>query len=296
MAETFRCIGLVFALILLAGCNSSTRGTDASGEVVTTPPPHEPLIYQTLESTENVDSQLSGSSVLLSNNRIEQNILTGSIDHGSARHEIDDGSFTLVDADGFDSSDTLRAGAATLQRSSSFENETFEYVLPFTFDYELNAGSLSSTGVVGIVTQVVDVPMLGLAEYNGGAEGFFSNSSGAYRLVDGTSEVLVDFGAKEVDINLTGFSAVNLVTQQSTSSPVSDITVREASISGNSFTGGDVVFFQGSQEINHGVIQSEGAQGHFYGYDVDQFVPDEVGGVVVKDGALANGYGIFIAD
>lgn len=158
------------------------------------------------------------------------------------------------------------------------------------------SGDDPSFGVVGIPTAIADLPDSSVtATYSGTTNFSIIDDTSFYELV-GAASVTADFGAGDLDATFSSLDGTRK-DGSSASADVTDvatITLRDAVISGNSFSGGTAEFT--STQISTDLTGEElvESSGGFYGPDAD-----EVGGVVLVDDTDTGSLlllGAFVAD
>ena len=135
----------------------------------------------------------------------------------------------------------------------------------------------ASFGVVGIPTAIADLPVT--ATYSGMTNFSIVDNDSFYELV-GAASVTADFGAGDLDVI---FSSLDGTRTDGVSAPqnvtnVATVSINDAVISGNTFSGGDADL--SSTQITTDLTGAEVVEtsGGFYGPNAD-----EVGGVVLID-------------
>ncbi len=132
-------------------------------------------------------------------------------------------------------------------------------------------------GVVGFVTDPLDMPTTGGSRYEGAGSVIATDSRALYNL-SGTAVVIADFGGGTVDIELDSLSGIRR--DVSGDRPVSDggtILVEGGVIVGSSFNGGSA-FAIGAPFDFSGNQDARDTNGAFFGPDAD-----EVAGRIVVD-------------
>ena len=172
-------------------------------------------------------------------------------------------------------------------------NDKYEYVNGLSY-FHRDRGSILSA--YGVETKTADLPTTGSATYAGDAEAYvvFNKDPANYHSSEsGKSKVAVDFGEGIVNATLNGFtvSGVNPANHNY------EIELTDMKIQGNGFGGGEFVITDNGSDLDLGQNPKGESWGHFYGYDNDKNIPDEVGGIFAVSGA--NGTSVqagFIAD
>lgn len=172
-------------------------------------------------------------------------------------------------------------------------NDNYEYVNGLSY-FDPDFGSFLSA--YGVETKTADLPTKARATYAGDAKAYvvFNKDPANYHsLESGKSKVAVDFGEGIVNATLNGFtvSGVNPANHNY------EIELTDMKIQGNGFGGGEFVITDNGSDLDLGQNPKGESWGHFYGYDNDKNIPDEVGGIFAVSGA--NGTSVqagFIAD
>jgi hypothetical protein len=263
--------------------------------------------YESITSTAATTSPLGGTALqlettLTATTAVDVVQMSGSLTHNTGRITLDDGTYLLVDPNGFSFngqlSDGVNSGARIDGLGTAIFANTYNYVLPFVYSYSSGAFTTVTGGMVGIVTSATDVPTAGSAQYFGESFVETTSSSGAtaFSYYDGISIVDVDFAAGSVDVTMGFFTNIQQ-NGTATIAPIDALAGTGMSIVGASFVGGSWVTLKGGVVVNiTGPGTTTLAGGDFYGYDSAISAPDEVGGVIVMDGSNGLIYGMFVAD
>jgi hypothetical protein len=279
-----RFLYFILAFFALASCG----GGGAVDGTVAPVDPFDPT-YHTIQSTVSETSALTAAGFVLPAAGIDAvDILVpevnGSVEHDNGSLLLNDGVYAFVGSyvlnDPLDPTgggyfvDTNGAGFALFE----FDGGGFDYVLRYLGNYQSAGIDYVAAGVGGIATEAEYIPSSSTATYNGIALGAGASSSGAFELADGTVQAQVNFGTGRVDLTANGFTA--------SGSPVDEIRVTNATISGNVFSGGDIDLYLGAASANSilGSNETGTLRGGFYGWDATANVPDEVGGVLLQAG------------
>lgn len=285
---------------VLGGCVMTLM---ASGGGTTTNPP--PIIgtptYETLNSTAAKTSTLAGTAIQSNNTTgaVTRVDTTGSLTHDTGAMTVNDGTYTLTDADGFDGAGVLNDGAGGTLTSDGTQgfSGTYDYVAAYEQNYTSGGTGYSSVGIGGVATSAGDVPTAGSATYTGEAAGQIVTATTGTDLNSGTSTVTADFANGTVDVTMTGFSAVNQATGAATVAPIDTITATGMTIAGNAFSGGTITTSNGGAAVDvTGASTTKSAGGNFFGYDATISAPDETGGVILLQGLGGTVAAGFIAD
>jgi hypothetical protein len=166
-------------------------------------------------------------------------------------------------------------------------------------DYE-NAASFSQSdavGIVGLATPLADLRTTGDASFEGGASGFVITGKNGIDLSNGRSVVDVVFGVGSVMVTLDQFEGVSQISGLVVDSPITEMILNNATIANGGFSGGTLALRNDSGSVDlTGAGTTTLSQGQFFGLDADGMTPDEVGGIVLSEGASGIVYGTFIAD
>lgn len=153
-----------------------------------------------------------------------------------------------------------------------------------------------SFGVFGIATHVSEIPSSGSASFTGSAEMQILDGTVVYDL-SGIANLSSDFDANSIDVTINSLSGLRIGSGGSTTSvadPV-EILVTNASIAGNSYSGGSVSLANSSLAGSLSGSESVTNLGNFFGPNYD-----EVGGILVVDdsasGPLLILQGTYVAD
>ncbi len=259
--------------------------------------------YETLDSMAAETSILAGVALRSTGDGDESGDVefVGDVT-GSVTHNI--GSVTVSDGIMEDQAITFNSGSDRIFSGS------YEYVATFGGDYSSGGENYDLSGFAGIATRGREVPISGGASYVGEAyariEDFGGNDADDLNYMEGNSGVNVDFSAGEVDVVMGGFMVRNGAGGPGTSAIVDSIEITGMDIAGNRFSGGTVRFFQNSsdltlrQEVGIDVITGADptsfAAGHFFGWNSEDLVPDEVAGGLHSEGDDASVIAGFIAN
>ncbi len=339
MTGTATRIAAATASLLLAACGGGGGGSGGAAADNR----YEPL----RGSTAGTDSALGGVAVrwdgpgdvvsLASVDGFSISRVTGMLERSTGRVALTmsagDESSELVDGDGFDAVDVLRddgsdggsddgsdggsddganggsgGGAVVSRPDVEFTPRTYQYVMPYRWEYSFGSVPVRSArvarGVFGVVTMDDDVPSgegSGTAYYSGTAAGravVVSSVGGgsvetAYNLNTGTSLIIADFESGTVSATLGNFEVENAESRLPAQGVSFGAITAEMTIDGNRFSGTDVVVENGALL---GGDRQGGAEGAFFGFDMADSHPDEVGGVAVVRGTAGHVGVVFLAD
>jgi hypothetical protein len=250
--------------------------------------------YDAVRSIPNENSYLKG--VMLRQNNVtgvyDLPVLAGMIGHNTGETTITDGRITMTDNDGFNGSGVATDGTVTF--SDLGTTGSYDYVILVSENYADNGVSYDATGVVGIRTEVAQMPLSSTASYSGETEATLIMGAQGYDLRNGSSQINVNFNTSRLDVDLSGFTATNIFSQTVTTAPVDQIKGTGLVINGNGFSGGTFTTLKNGSVVNvTGSNTSTLSGGAFLGYDVTNSMPDEIGGVVLmkgQDGTLSAWY------
>ena len=255
---TYKINASVLAACLLAGCGGGGGGNDSDPSNSNNTSNGPSRAYLKLDDRTVATSPLGGAIL----NGVTTRNTTGTITH--------------------DAQQFLLSGAATAQDlgdTSAFNFSDFEYAT----DVELSAGEIA---IIGVATDTVDVPTSGMAAYTGEFRGELTQSgSPSATALNWTADVQVGFaGAGDVDMTFAGGG----------SSVIDEIKIENASISGNTFSGGSFSTLN-SGSTNNVTGTDVDLNGTFFGYDEVLTIPAEVGGVIASSDSDTVISGAFIA-
>jgi hypothetical protein len=144
MKKTLRFFSLGSAAVLLTAC------VGGAGDPFEQDPP-----YPYSESHPNDETQnVLGGTAIRSNaatGELQMVTLTGTKYHDTRATVVSDGSYTLVDDDGFDRADRISDGHSTLSLRPVFQNYTALRV--FDQAYAVNGVRFDSVGILGVLTR-----------------------------------------------------------------------------------------------------------------------------------------------
>lgn len=279
--------------IALAACNTagdsgvSSDGTALSGD------------YQLFTSTNAVTSTVSGAAIQLTSTPNDTQVvgITGTMTHDTGATTLDDGTYELVDTDGFSPNGLLTDGISALAVTPVQGFSTsYSYMRAYKQGYITNGTAYSTEGVFGIATQPADMPTSGGATWAGEAEGTFETSAGITDLDNGTASVTANFASRTVTVRMDGFDTVSRSTGQNSPVGFDAVQISAMDITGNAFSGGTITAQNGNTPISVvGTRQKQSASGRFFGLTAAG-TPDEVGGVGYLRGADGTLSTIFMAD
>jgi hypothetical protein len=166
----------------------------------------------------------------------------------------------------------------SLGDTSAFNFSDFDYAT----DVELSSGEIA---VIGVATATADVPTSGMAAYSGEFRGqLVQSGSPTATPLNWTADIQAGFsGGGDLDMTFAG----------SGSSVIDEIRIENATISGNTFSGGTMSTSLNGVE-NNVTGTSVDLNGAFFGYDNVLTIPAEVGGVMASSDSDTTISGAFI--
>ena len=285
------CVHLIFAASLLA-CTQRT-GTNSAASLNLSPN------YQPLASTANVTSTLGGVALKLRTIPTTTTLSTssGTLNHATGATTINDGTYTLVDPDGYTANGLLTDGTSTLiSTSAQGFTGNYDFTRVYSHSYFVSTLPHIATGIYGIVTSETDMPTAGNATYKGEAQASYFNNTTNFDLSKGTSNVDVNFANGTVDVSADKFTITNRDTKVSANIGFNGVKISGMKVFGNQFSGGTITTERNGatvQIISNSTQQS--ALGRFFGL-TNSGIPDEVGGIGYLKGSDGTLTTIFLAD
>ncbi len=255
--------------------------------------------YERLASTASATSTLGGVALKLRPipTATTLSASSGTLDHESGATTINDGTYTLIDPDGYTQNGLLTDGVSTLfSTPAQGFTGNYDYARVYSHAYFVNTVPFVTTGVYGVVTREEDMPSTGTATYTGEAQASYFNTTSNFDLSDGTSEIKADFAAGTVDVTTDKFDITNRETGVSANVGFNAVKITGMTVFGNQFSGGTI-----TTELNGRKVEivtdraQESALGRFFGLTTSGR-PDEAGGIGYlrgNDGSLTT---IFLAD
>lgn len=297
---------IIMALCMLAACGGG-GGSSADGPAIApvTPPQTTDDTPATQDDPDPVDapdnpmSPQPVSDPTLPLDPVDP-VLLATLTDIDATETILSAAALVTNADTGDRSVLTRDGLyARIDGTLSLADLTATLTDDVAGDFD-NAASFSQSdavGIVGLATPQDVLRTVGDAQFVGAAAGFVIEGAGGVDLINGTSTVDVVFGTGTVNVTLDDFDAVSQVTGLTIDSPITEMTLLNATIADTGFSGGafSVRDADGAVDLT-GTNTVTQSQGQFFGLDPDGETPDEVGGVILSEGDTGIVYGTFIAD
>lgn len=253
--------------------------------------------YSEAHSNGEAQNTLGGVAIRSngSNGKLEIVTLSGTMDHDTRATFVSDGTYDLLDSNGFDGAAKLTDGQSSLSLRPFAPNYTASRI--FDQSYSANDVAFDSVGVLGVVTRPTDLPTNGSATYRGESEVLIVTESAGFSL-KGQSTVVANFTEfGSVDVTMNSFAATNLMTGSTTSAPIDTITVSNMVISSNRISGGTIATLQDDTSVSlTGSNTTTASEGIFFGFDPAHSGPDEVGGMILVQGDDGIVIGNFTAD
>lgn len=255
--------------------------------------------YEVLSSTANTTSTLGGVALKFRSVPTSTTLTTtsGTLNHATGATTINDGTYTLVDPDGYAANGALSDGTSNLiSTSAQGFTGNYEYARVYTQTYFVSKVPYIANGIYGVVTADADMPSTGTAVFNGEAQGSFFNNRTNFDLNKGKSQITADFAKGNVDVEMNGFTIVNRDTKVSANVGFNSVKITGMRVFGNQFSGGAISTQRNGatvQVINNSTQQN--ALGRFFGL-TSAGVPDEAGGIGYLKGSDGTLTTIFLAD
>ncbi len=244
---------------MVAGCGGSSGDADSNGSNMGGTPSGPSQTYLTIDDTTAATSRLGGAIL----NGTAVSGTTGTITHNTQ-------SFVASGV----------SGAQMLGMTSRFNLSDYDHAT----DVELNNGDI---GIVGVATASADMPTSGLATYSGEFRGEFGQSSPT------PSITTLNWNA-DIQVGFAGNGDVDMTFAGSGSSVIDTIRIQNATISGNTFSGGTLTTSIGGAPPNNVTGTSVDMNGAFFGYDETLTIPAEVGGAMASSSGDNTLNGVFI--
>ena len=258
-----KCVALAMIASTLSACGGG-GGTGANGgdgnmansPVSDPPPPGTTNTYRTI--TAGSGTSTLGGAILLAGTSVTGT--TGTITHS-------DRTFSATGASG------------SLSNTSAFNLPDFAYAT----NVALGANGVA---IIGISTEPDDIRSTGTAAYTGAFRGQLADTS-----LGATVDPL-NWDA-DIQISFAGDGDVDLTFEGGGSALIDTIQIRNATIDGNTFSGGTL------RTLNNGVTRniagtSVDLDGAFFGYNNSLLLPAEAGGAILAQDGDTDLSGVFI--
>lgn len=169
--------------------------------------------------------------------------------------------------------------------------------IPGDFDASSVFSAGNDSGLFGIATGAGQMQSSGTADFSGGAVGFIITAAGGVELRNGKSDVSVDFDSARLTATMSDFQIVDAETFVVVDQPLETITLRDATVNGDTFAGGTLELRSASAAIDStGANTDLQAEGQFFGVAAGGGGADEVGGLIVATGDDGQVFVEFLAD
>ncbi len=280
--KALSCIALsAFSLLAACGGTGPTSTNTGNG-------PHDVggASYPELTNSSVSSTSTLGGTTVATDGTVSN--VTGTFTHNTGEVRFFDGTVLVTDLDGGTGLTGLESGDVTVSifAGDGF-TETLEYMTPVTITAPVGSGS----AIIGLVTDVSDVPSSATAVYTGQTSINVANGSGTF-LMTGNATTRADFGAGRVDVSLTDFNTTP------TPAPFDRLNIDNMAISGQGFTGGTLTASTGGTTVTPlDGSPTLSSRGTFFGFDTQNQIPAEVGGGFRADGT-SNDFisGIYTGD
>lgn len=255
--------------------------------------------YEPLASTANATSVLGGVALKLQTIPTSTTLSTssGTLVHATGATTLNDGTYTLVDPDGYTANGLLTDGTSTLiSTPAQGFTGNYDFVRAYSHSYFVSDVPYVATGIYGVVTTASDMPSTGSATFSGEAQASYFNSTTNFDLSKGKSQITANFADGNVSVTMDDFTITNRDTGVSSNIGFNGVKIEGMRILGNEFAGGTITTERNGASVD---VITEGTQqnaiGRFFGL-TNTGLPDEVGGIGYlkgNDGTLTT---IFLAD
>jgi hypothetical protein len=270
----------------------STRTTGG----VTNDPNYLPLASKTTATTTRT---LGGVALKLQTvpTRVTLTTSSGTLDHASGATTLNDGTYTLIDPNGYTANGLLTDGVSTLfSTPAQGFTGNYDYARAYSQTYIISDQPYVATGIYGVVTSEPDMPSTGSAVFNGKAQGSYSKGTSNFDLKNGTSKITADFASGNIDVSVDSYTITNRETGVSSNIGFNSVQISGMRVFGNTFSGGAITTLNNGTLVE---IVSENTQqtaiGRFFGLNTAG-IPDEVGGIGYLQGSDGTLTTIFLAD
>lgn len=248
--------------------------------------------YKPLDSIANATSTLGGVGIRSNDSNADLDIAqaSGTLVHNTGALNYDDGLYALNAPTGLiGGTATDDTGGSLVDLSSEYAG-TYEYVMPVEFNYTYSGVKYTTIGFTGVTTDAAHVPVGGSFTYTGDAAGQLTSTS-PFSFVDWVSTIYVDFGAGNAVVTLEPAIGAPVL------GPFDEIQITGMTVLNNTFTGGELATLLDGVQVNPiGTITSTDSLGVFFGWDSDNAIPDEVGGVSIVTGETGDLLFLFVGD
>jgi hypothetical protein len=235
-----------------------------------------------LASTENVTSTLGGVALQSNGSTGVLSVLTteGTLMHESGAVTLNDGTYTLSDADGVDDDGLFTDGTSTVSTESVAFTGDYDFTQAYEQTYTADGIAYDSTGITGVVIDARDMPSTGNATFTGEAIGSVNVAADGFDLTAGTSTLTATFSSDggTIDLVMSDFTSTSQSGDDTSVNPIDTISALGMTIDGNGFTGGTLTTALDGTDVDIiGGSTTTAATGSFFGYNSDVAQPDEVG-------------------
>lgn len=253
--------------------------------------------YEPFNSTATKTSTLSGTALQIGGATFGRKLInvSGSVTHDSGKISVKDSTYTLTDSDGADANKVISDGTSSLTYSADFAGD-YKFASAYFQTYKDGSNFYDVNGIIGVATDVSDIPSANSVTYTGDAQAIVITSTTGHDLKTGKSEIIANFATAKVNVTLNGFTSIDQTSGLTDFAPIDEIKISNMSISGNQFSNGSIsTNLSGISVDLVGSNSSSTAQGSFFGYDATKSIPAEVGGHVLIQGDSAIVSGSFLA-
>ncbi len=254
---TYKIKASVLSACILAACGGGGGGDDAGTSASNNGSNGPSQTYLRLDDTTVATSSLGGAIL----NGVTARNTTGTITHDTQQFQL--------------------SGESTernLDDTSLFGFSDFEYAT----DVELSSGQIA---IIGVAIATADMPTSGMAAYSGEFRGQLAQTgSPAVTDLNWNADIQAGFATGDLDMTFAGDG----------STIIDEIRIENATISGNTFSGGSMSTSLSGDENN---VTGTGVDlnGTFFGYDEVLTIPAELGGVIASSDSDTTISGAFIA-
>lgn len=235
-------------------------------------------------TTSGATSPVTGTFVGLNGN---VSTFSGTYTHNTGATAFTDGTITVNDPDGGTGLTGLQSGST---RVSVFVGDGLSNEMEFLTPVTITSPSGDGSGIIGLATEVADMPGSATAVYNG--QSSINVAAGTSYGLNGNATVNANFGANRVDVTMNGFSG-------SGTPPFDTLKINNMQINASGFSGGNFSATSNGSTVNVlSGTQTLQSSGRFYGFDTANDIPAEVGGGFRVDGSNSNEFisGLYTGD